>query len=189
MQLNLCDQNPQKELIYYPWTVLWTLWCSGRPCVISAVFACAYMSPHSVLSTCSKISTCMFGIHWAHRCLCSSFACQQKFHKEWFFFQCDLEVLVSCDTQKCNHSCLELILTLRGESGSWHVQTEVRTPWAHTSVGCCAAHAKLHPVISFSRSLSLWIPSIQWVTGCSWCHVTISRLHWQIGKSDGQVVN
>lgn len=28
------------------------------------------------------------------------------------FFQCDLEVLVSCDTQKCDHSCLELALAV-----------------------------------------------------------------------------
>lgn len=115
IQLNPCDQNPQKELIYYPWTVLWTLWCSGHSCVINAAFACAYMSPHSVLST--WISTWMFGIHWARRCLCSSFACWQKFHKEWFFFQRDLEVLVSCDTQKCNYSCLEL--TDSGRSREW----------------------------------------------------------------------
>lgn len=146
--------------------VSWTSRCFGHtlpPC------QCWSLPVHTFVPTlCSQPvlrsqHVCL--VHWTHRCLCSPVARQQNFTR--VFLHHDLEVIVSCDTQKCNHSWLELAVTTRRRELTCSNMGE-DSLWAHTSMGCCAARTKLHPESSFCRSLrnSPWAPSIQWVAGC-----------------------
>lgn len=138
-------------------TVLWP----HSPTLSVLEFACTFVPTLCSQPVLRSQHVCL--VHWTHRCLCSPVARQQNFTR--VFLHHDLEVIVSCDTQKCNHSWLA-VTTRRRELTCSNIGED--SLWAHTSMGCCAARTKLHPESSFCRSLrnSLWAPSIQWVAGC-----------------------
>lgn len=113
IQLNPYDQKPQKELIYYPRTEF------GEHCGASITLVCHQcwgLPVHICLPTlCSQPV-----VRFQHACflyieliyVCGLPLPPSKNFTRGVFFQHDLEVIVSCDTQKCNHSSLELTLTV-----------------------------------------------------------------------------
>lgn len=139
----ISDQKPQKkELVCCPrmdgaWNTLACYQCWCMP---------TRVSPLSVLSACTKLSTCMFGTFGLPMfvfplCLPATF--HNSFSLPWLRGHCLMWQLKNVIFPG------QSWLRPWGEAGGWCVQMQEKALWTCMSMGCSAAIAKLHPVIIF----------------------------------------
>lgn len=110
IQLNPCNQNPQS------WFITHGQFSEHCGALITLVSSVLYLPVH----ICLPILCSQPVVRFQHACLvyaeltdiCALPLPASKNFTRGVFFQYDLEFLVSCDTQKCNHSWLELTLAV-----------------------------------------------------------------------------